>query len=84
MINCEIDRIQINKSSNNRIKRTFTYDSYVAFSFFMALFAQGFSPSKTLFSIEFVELIDNKKVTYGKKYDVCCENHHFLSYELIG
>ena len=76
MINREIDRIQLNKSSNNRIKRTFTDDSYVAFSFFMALFAQVFSPSKTLFSNEFVELIEevnNKKVTYGKKHDVCCD-----------
>ena len=48
----------------------------VAFSFFMALFAQVFLPSKTLFSNEFVELIEevnNKKVTYGKKHDVCCD-----------
>ena len=76
VINREIDRIQINKSSNNRIKRTFTDDSYAAFSFFMTLFAQVFSPSKTLFSNEFVELIEevnNKKVTYGKKHDVCCD-----------
>ena len=76
VINHKIDRIQINKSSNKRIKKTFTDDSYAAFSFFMALFAQVFSPSKTLFSNEFVELIEevnNKKVTYGKKHDVCCD-----------
>ena len=51
VINCEINRIQINKSLNNRIKRTFTDDSYVAFSFFMALFAQVFSPSKHYFQM---------------------------------
>ena len=76
VINCEIDRIQINKSSNNITKKTFTDDSYAAFSFFMAVFAQVFSPSKTLFSNDFVELIEevnNKKVTYGKRHDVCCD-----------
>ena len=74
VINCEIHRIQINKSSNNRIKRTFMDDSHAAF--FMALFAQVFSPSKTLFSNEFVELIEevnDKKVAYEKKHDVCCD-----------
>ena len=50
-------------------------DACSAFSFFVALFSQVFHVSKSIFSNEFVELHEEsngKRVSYKKKYDVCC------------
>ena len=73
VINREADRML------NGVK-TFKDDCWFAFTFFMALFSQVFSPSNKLFSNEFISMIERnpctkENVSYEKKFDVCSDGN---------
>ena len=70
------------------MQKTFINDAWSAFMFFLSLFSQVFTPSKALFSTEFVDLIEmhhsNKSIKYQKKFDVCsdCFGRSTISYNV--
>ena len=73
VIHREIDRLKDRK-------KQFTDDSWSAFTFFLFLFSQVFTttPSKSLFSTQFVDMVErhcrtNKSISYQKKFDVCSD-----------
>ena len=71
VVNRELDRLA------RDTQKTFIDDAWSAFTFFLSLFSQVFTPSKALFSTEFVDLIEmhhsNKSIKYQKKFDVCSD-----------
>ena len=73
VINREVDRML------NGLK-TFKDDCWLAFTFFMTLFSQIFTPSNELFSNEFISMIERnpcmkENVSYEKKFDVCSDGN---------
>ena len=87
VINREVDRM-LNGT------KTFKYDCWLAFTFFMVLCSQVFTPSNELVSSEFINMVERnsstkENVTYEKKFDICLDGNvrptiSYVTSRLIG
>ena len=73
VVNREVDRLTKN------VKRSFMDNTWSAFTFFLSLFSQMFTPMQDLFSSEFVDTIEGHPkdksviIEYQKKFNVCSD-----------
>ena len=66
--------------ANEKFEYFNTDDSWLAFTFFLSLFSKVFTtaPSKSLFSTQFVDMVErhcrtDKSISYQKKFNVCSD-----------